>query len=92
MHSSRNNLTVTFFSKIAVSFLADLGGLYCISIGIFFCFLVQVCYSLPYLRCSITSSFVSFFPFFVLHSLKLVLLVLISVCYKASKLIPLISF
>lgn len=26
----------------AVSFLADLGGLYCISIGIFFYFLVQV--------------------------------------------------
>ncbi|KAL8532897.1 hypothetical protein ACS0TY_009242 [Phlomoides rotata] len=33
-----------------VSFLADLGGLYCISIGIFFCFLVQCEYRITRLR------------------------------------------
>ncbi|CAA0821267.1 Unknown protein [Striga hermonthica] len=33
-----------------VSFLADLGGLYCISIGIFFCFLVQCEYRIKRLR------------------------------------------
>ncbi|KAK4403778.1 hypothetical protein Sango_0746400, partial [Sesamum angolense] len=33
--------TSIVFSTVLVSFLADLGGLYCISIGIFFYFLVQ---------------------------------------------------
>lgn len=42
---SVNNLMINSFPKNAVSFLADLGGLYCISIGIFFYMLVQVCFS-----------------------------------------------
>lgn len=39
-----------FFLQNAVSFLADLGGLYCFSIGIFFYLLVQVrfLFSLPF--------------------------------------------
>ncbi|KAG8390761.1 hypothetical protein BUALT_Bualt01G0117100 [Buddleja alternifolia] len=38
------------FSENAVSFLADLGGLYCISIGIFFYLLVQCEYRIKRLR------------------------------------------
>ncbi|KAL0382551.1 UNVERIFIED_CONTAM: protein TRIGALACTOSYLDIACYLGLYCEROL 3, chloroplastic [Sesamum calycinum] len=42
--------TSIVFSTVLVSFLADLGGLYCISIGIFFYFLVQCEYRIKRLR------------------------------------------